>query len=211
MLRKMRQSRFQWLGGSLLALLGAYLLLAYGFNVVAAPLQAASASDTCGQAQHQLVDKGIGPSSKPWTVEGSVEDNNGCDSWLLGMNFQPVGTKAGSTLWQWGIPAKGHLSDGFTLSAQDEVAEAGRTFYGATGARVRTAVVRMSKGKALRIHPKLPTQQLRKRFVWLRNMRYFVYFYPAGRRAKAVTLLSGNGQVIEKLAGLEGGFEGPGV
>ena len=121
-----------------------------------------------------------------------------------------MGTVRGSSLWGWTIPVNGHLSNAFTVSAQDESADGRRTLYGATGARVRTIVVRMNNGSAMKIQPKLPTEQLRKHHVWLRNVRYFVHFYDSGRHAKSVTLLAADGGVIERLQGLEGGFDGSG-
>jgi hypothetical protein len=127
------------------------------------------------------------------------------------MEFRPSGGVAGSTSWRWGVPAGGHLSQAFTVDAQDEIAGSGRAFYGTVGGDVRTVKVQMSAGKPLVLHPKLPAQHLRKQFVWLRGMRYFMRFHPAGTHPKVVTLLDNGGKVIEKLTSLEGEFSGPGV
>jgi hypothetical protein len=127
------------------------------------------------------------------------------------MEFKPSGGVAGSTSWRWGVPAGGHLSQAFTVDAQDEVAGSGRAFYGTVGSSVRIVKVQMNGGKSLTLHPKLPAQHLRKRFVWLRGMRYFMRFHPAGVHPKVVTLLDSDGREIEKLTGLEGEFSGPGV
>ena len=86
-----------------------------------------------------------------------------------------------------------------------------RVFGGAVGGVVTRIIVQMSSGRPLVIVAKLPSLRLRKEFVWLRNVRYVMKFYPAGRQAIKVTLYSANGEVVEQLTPLEGEFAGPGV
>jgi hypothetical protein len=140
-----------------------------------------------------------------------IGKNGSCDSWLLGMEFRPSGGLAGSATWRWGIPAGGHLSRAFTIDAQDGVAGVERAVFGTVGGRVRAVKIRMNKGEPLVVRPKLPPRQLRKQFVWLRNMRYFIRFYSAGHYANKVSLYSADGKLIEMLSAIEGEFSGPGV
>ena len=125
------------------------------------------------------------------------------------MDFDLSDTLAGSWNWNWGIPAGGYLSNKFTISGGDEAENfSERAFSGTAGARVKTVVLTMSNGERLIIHPKLPPLVLRRRFVWLRNVRYFVRYYPSGRRVKVATLRNAQGEMIEKIRGSEGEFQG---
>jgi hypothetical protein len=179
----------------LLGLTSVYLLLV------------APAFGACIHRQHHLIAQGPSPSGKRWTVTAMIHNNGSCEAWLLGIDVRPSGTPRGSSSWGWSIQAGGHLSNGFTISARDENDGSVRTFYGAAGERVRTIVLMMSNGENLTIHPKLPRMQFRKRFVWLRNMRYFVRYYPPGHHVRAATLLNSRGEVIEKRGGEEGSFD----
>ncbi len=208
----MLSSRLIWRGcAALAAFVMMYAILAYGLHAVSAPIGAAPAASSCSFSQHQLVDEGKGLGGDYWTIKGAVRNSDGCNRWLLAMEFRPTGGRPGSSLWRWAIPAGGHLSNSFTISAQDQAAGTVRAIFGTVGARISRVVAKMSQTKALEIHPKLPARALRQRFAWLRNMRYFILFYPAGREVKSVTLLGDNGDVVEKLGGQEGSFEGPGV
>ena len=172
-------------------------------------LQAAPASGACIPRQHHLIAKGRSVGGNPWTVTGTVRNNASCKSWLFGMDFVLSDTLAGSWNWNWGIPAGGHLSNKFTISGGDEVEGfSERAFSGTAGARVKTIVLTMSNGERVPIHPKLPPLVLRRRFVWLRNVCYFVYYYPSGRRLKVATLRNSRGEIIEKVWGSEGEFQG---
>ena len=205
-----KSSRIRW-SLLLLILASAYFLVVYVLQADPASLRAEPTSGTCIHHQRHLIAKGRTSEEKPWTVMATIRNNGSCNYWLLGMEFFPSGTYAGSWRGAWGIPAGGHLPQSFTISAQDESEGSKRAFSGVVSARVKAVVLTMSNNARFTIHPKLPPLRLRERFVWLRNMRYFMYLYPAGKNVKTVTLLSGCGKVIEKLSGLEGGFEGSGV
>jgi hypothetical protein len=69
----------------------------------------------------------------------------------------------------------------------------------------------MSSGGSLTIRPALPAKKLREKFVWLRNVRYAMRFYPAGAHATKVTLYSADGRVVERVKSIEGAFTGPSV
>jgi hypothetical protein len=140
----------------------------------------------------------------------TVHNNGSCRNWFLEMDIRPNGTPRGSWAWGWSIPAGSHLSDRFTINAGDEPADSSRTFYGVVGARVRALGLRTTRGKLLMLHPKLPPPGLRRRFVWLRNLRYFVRFYPRGERVRVARLLDSHGRLIAKIRGQEGEFAGLG-
>lgn len=165
---------------------------------------------TCIHRQHQLIAQGPSPSGKRWTVTSTVHNNVGCHSWFLELDIRPNGTARGSSAWGWSIPVGGHLSSRFTIDAQDDIGDASRTFYGVVGARVRAISLQKTNGEILTIHPRLPPAGLRKRFVWLRDLRYFVRYYPRGPRGKVARLLDSRGRLIARVHGQEGGFAGLG-
>jgi len=203
-------AKSRWAFG-LLGAAAVFLVLVYVLPAVSASPKEASGSGKCVQPQKKLVDSGENPSGDPWTITATIRENGSCGSWLFGSRFVPSGTARGSFAFEWGIPAGGHLSDRFTIGARDEMASSGRVFGGTVSGRVTRIVARMSSGEPLTIRPKLPAQKLRDKFVWLRNVRYAMRFYPAGSHATKVTLYSADGKVVEQLGSQEGEFIGPGV
>lgn len=198
----------QW-GFILLALASAYSLFVYILPVFSSATRDASVAGACVHRQHRLVAKGTSPGSKQWSVIATIRNNGGCNTWLLGMNFDPSDGLRGSWSGAWSIPARGHLFDGATIGAQDEAAGSERVFSGVTGVHVRTVVLSMSDGERITVHPKLVSARSRKQFVWLQDMRYFVYYYPAGQHVKVARLLNSRDEVIFTAQGEEGLFEGP--
>jgi hypothetical protein len=166
----------------------------------------ASATERCVRPQKHLIADGRSPTNKHWTVTAEIRNNGSSRAWLLSMDFRPSGTLRGSSRWAWRIPAGGHLGMKFTMNAQDERAGSDRAFYGAVGARVKTLKLTMSKGKRIVVHPKLPPLALRERFVWLRNVRYAVRYYPAGEHVGVVRLIDARGGLIDVVRGSEGEF-----
>jgi hypothetical protein len=195
-------------GVGLLLLAGAYFFIVYVLPVLPPSTEGASASEGCIRPQRNLIAKGLNPDGKFWTVTATVRNNGGCDAWLLGFEFVPSGSSAGSWKGAWTIPAGGHLSKGFTISAQDDVEGTQRAFSGIAGVRAGAIAVSTSGGEEFTIHPKLPREQLRKRFVWLRNVKYFIRFYPPGQHVKIAKVLNSRGEVISRAAAFEGEFEG---
>lgn len=162
----------------------------------------------CVDPTRVSVDHGRRANGNRWNVDSSVRNNGSCAHWLLGMHFSPIGTVQGSWKGAWDIPSKGHLSRSFTVSAQDESAGAERVISGVTGSRIRTVIVTTNSGNRVTLHPRLPSRDLRSRFVWLRGLRYFVRFYPTGQHAKAAVLKDAQGRVVSTVPAFEGTLEG---
>ncbi len=192
---------------SVIGVLLAFLMSAVFVHFASASSQATFAAKRCIHPQKHLIAEGKNPNGKRWTVTGSVHDNGSCRSWLFSMDFRPSGTLKGSSRWGWRIPAGGHLSIKFTINAQDESAGSVRAFYGAVGKRVKTIDLTTSTEKHIIVHPKLPPPALRERFVWLRNVRYFVRYYPLGEQVGVARLLNAHGGLIGVVrGGSEGDF-----
>lgn len=202
-----KSPRVQW-GFLLLGLASTYFLLTYVLPAVSSSSQGVPASGTCIHRQHHLIAKGRSPGDRRWTVTGTIRNSGSCGYWLFGMNFVFSGPNAGAWRGAWGILAGGHLSNSFTIGAQDETESSEQVFSGVVGSRVKTILLTISNGDRLVIHPKLPRQRLRKRFVWLRSMRYFVHYYNTGQHVKVARLLNSQGEIIFTARGEEGVFEG---
>lgn len=163
-------------------------------------------SKQCVRRQSHLVAAGKNPSGEHWTVAASIQNNGGCRAWLLRIEFRPSGTPRGSSRWGWRIPAGGQLSAKFMIQAQDEGTDSGRVRYGAVGVGVRKVVLTMSNGDQVLIHPKLFPLSMRERFSWLRGVRYFLRYYPAGEHVRVARLFDATGGLVRDERGSEGEF-----
>jgi hypothetical protein len=196
----------------------AVLLLVGVFSVSPWALQSGQGPHTC--AQRQAIAKGQSPGGIPWTLTGSIgRDGRTCKAWLLRIEFRPdrkpysvpwegelsPSPMPGSFSWGWGIPAGGHLANSFTINGRDEYEGSERVFAGVAGARVKSIVLTMNNGQHMTIRPLLPAPELRRRFVWLRNLRYFVRYYPLESHVRLVTVRKDKGIVVS-VRGEEGAF-----
>jgi hypothetical protein len=179
-----------------------FLLAAISALFLCAP----SAAIGCITRHSVPIASGSSPSGEPWTVEGTIGNNGSCREWLFGMEFQ----LPGAVNWGWGtgIPAGGHLSKSFKMDASDDLQKDGskRVFSGSVGGEVARIVATLSNGKRLAIQPKSAPAALRRKVVWLRNVRYFVKYYPPQGFVTSVSLFSVSGQLLYRTSGAEGFF-----
>jgi hypothetical protein len=194
------------LGPALLILVACLVAVSYALLRDGAA-DGAGSGGRCISDEREKLSSGTGPSGRPWRIIATVRNNNGCDAWLLGAEFVPSGSSPGSWRGAWAIPAGGHLSANFAISARDDAQVAGRSVSGITGADVQSIVFTSTKGKHLTAEPKLPPQSLRQNNVWLRNLRYVIAFYPSGESLKKAKLLDRNGEVLTVVRAAEGAFE----
>ena len=178
------------------------VLAAFIVLLVFAPVAGAS----CIRRHSVPIASGLSPSAETWTVEGTIGNNGSCREWIFGMEFNLP--KAINWGWGTGIPANGHLSSDFNIDASDDLVEDGsyRVFSGSAGGDVAKLVATLSNGKHLVIHPKSPPAPLRSRVAWLRNVRYFVDYYPPTGFVSSVSLLSASGQLLYRVSGSGGEF-----
>lgn len=140
---------------------------------------------------------GTSPSGWGWTVDGTIGNNDrNCREWLFGMDFE----LQGATNWGWGtgIPAGGHLERHFDIEASDDLLEDGsyRVVSGTVNGEVAKVVFTLSNNKRLTVRPKSPSDQLRRKVVWLRNVRYFVNYYPPEAFVTGVATFSASGVLL---------------
>src|SRR5689334_23718164 len=80
----------------------------------------------CISNQRQRIASGDGPTGSVWRIIATVQGNNGCQGWLLGVEFYPSGSNPGSWRGAWAIPSGGHLSSRFTIGARDDAQTTGQ-------------------------------------------------------------------------------------
>jgi hypothetical protein len=160
-------------------------------------LTAAAADARCIKRHSVKIATGTSPSGSHWTVAGTIGNNgNSCREWLFGMEFNLEGA------WSWGsatgIPAGGHYDRPAGISAFDDLLEDGssRVFAGFVDAEVAKVILTLSNNQHLAILPKSPPAKLRRKVTWLRNVRYFVEFYPPVGFVTGVATLSASGQLL---------------
>jgi hypothetical protein len=148
---------------------------------------------------------GTSPNGWDWRVDGTIGNNGGnCREWLFGMDFELEG--AGSWGWGTGIPAGGHLGRRFDIESSDGLLEDGsyRVATGTVNGEVAKIVFTLSNNKRLTIRPKFPAQSLRRKVVWLRNVRYFVEYYPPEGFITGVATFSSSGLLLYRDKSFEG-------
>jgi hypothetical protein len=169
------------------------ILLALAGLLALAP----TASAGCIKRHEVNVAAGTSPSGSAWSVHGLIGNNgDNCREWLFGMDFEleGVGNWSSST----GIPAGGHFGRRAGVSANDDLLEDGssRVFSGFVNGEVAKVVLTLSNNQHLVIRPKSPAKKLRQKVTWLRNVRYFVEYYPPVGFVTGVASLSASGQLL---------------
>lgn len=175
------------------------------FAVVALLILAATADAACIKRHQVRIASGTSPSGRNWTVDGTIGNNGGsCREWLFGMEFD----LEGAVNWGWGtgIPAGGHLGRRFEIEATDDLLEDGsyRVFSGTVNGEVAKVLVTLSNNKHLAIRPRSPSESLRRKVVWLHNVRYFVAYYPPEGFATGVATFNASGQLLYRDKSFEG-------
>lgn len=179
----------------------AYLAAALAVSLFASAPPADAAA--CITRHRVPVASGPSPEGETWTVEGEIGNNGSCREWLFGTEFSlPQAVNWGSST---GIPAGGHLSSSYTISASDNLQEDGawRVFSGFVAGDVAKVTATLSNGKRLSFKPRSAPASLRHKVVWLRNVRYFVQYYPPSGFVTSASLFSASGQLLYRTSGGE--------
>jgi hypothetical protein len=148
--------------------------------------------------------------ARRWRILGLLRGDARCHSRTLEVNFLPFVGSGPS--WKYGheVAVGGSLSPSFVIASQylegsDEV-----SFDGMTSRR--SAVVEFTTGNGVwsRVRPKKPDALLADRAGWLRNVRYFQLYLPAGKRVRLVRVRDQSGHVLYQGREALGGFEDEG-
>ncbi len=169
----------------------------------------APASSHCIPRHAVKLDRGV-HAGNPWRVNASIEKigrHHRCSFWFLKVQFLPEGKQPGSWTEGWGIPAGGHLPPDATIDASEE--EEGESIGGVVGSRVHSVVFTFDNGRKIVVYPMAPSERLQMRFVWLRDLRYFLTHFAAGEHVVSAKLLDANGKRIFSVHSQEGELIGP--
>jgi hypothetical protein len=192
------------------AVLGLAVLLGVGTSIAVGIGGGRALADGpgCVEAKKVEVASGRSPGRAPWRIDAAVESRDGCDgsTLRLGYSFDLTGRKGGWSV-ALAIPSNGHLDSDYTLTAQDQTADNERVFSGLVGARTRKIVAILSSGKRLVIRPPAVAKRLRTQNAWLRGIRTFMRFYPAGQKVRVAKLFDKDGKLIASRRGLDGYFD----
>lgn len=167
--------------------------------LVSAGMLLTQAADAHCIERHQVtIAKGSSPTGWKWSAVGSIGNNGGCREWLFGMDFNLDGATSWGT--STGIPVGGHLGRREGISASDSLLTDGsdRVFTGLVGGEVAKVLVTLSNNKHLVIHPKRPSPELRRKVVWLRNVKYFVDYYRPEGFVTQVATFSRTGRLLHR-------------
>lgn len=170
------------------------ILLAFAIALTFVPAAMAG----CVKRHNVQIARGTSPNGWNWIVDGSIGPNGGnCHNWLFGMDFEVEGaTNWGSST---GIPVGGHLGrNANEPSAFDTLLEDGsyRVFAGFVNGEATKVLLTLSNNKHLEVRPTLPSERLRKKVVWLRNVRYFVDYYLPEGFVTGIATFSASGQLL---------------
>jgi hypothetical protein len=96
---------------------------------------------------------------------------------------------------------------GVSATADGEIE--GYSEGGVSGVADRPVVklkMKMSNGKVLAIEPVLAAARLRKRFFWLRGVRFFDFFFPASGKPRLLTAFDREGHILGRAKMESGHF-----
>jgi hypothetical protein len=169
---------------------------------VAATSAAPATACSCGEVRGPVVAQGTSPHGVTWKIRAHHE---GPRAVAVDFSLDPPGyDDAGFSM---GLPlpvASRFVFTAVSGSGLDPFREA--DLSGVAARRVEVLVVRMSSGPSLRIPPAPAPWRLRKRFDWLRGLRFFDAFFAEELDPVEVTALDGRGRVLTRRHSYHGLF-----
>lgn len=124
---------------------------------------------------------GTSPQGEHWSATASVDVNRQRHLWRFEIGFKF------SLGFGWGsgqeIPIGSHKKEKGQASGYTGLLSGGApesAAFGYAGPEVTTIKMNMNDGSSLEVHPVLPPERLRHKFVWMRGFRYFMQYYPGG-------------------------------
>ena len=195
----------QWLnrGGHArpMAVLLSAVALLLGVNSCSAN---AGANGQCIKPRQVNAGQGKAPDGRFWRAEATVRTNGSCDQWLFGLEFRLPGVSRWASAS--GIPRGSHLSPRFRLNAADQSGSSSAALSGLVGTSVGEIQASLADGTTLSIRPRLPAKSLRRRFVWLRGVSYFVRYHSVENRIVSLAAFDREGRLLYRVPGEDGQF-----
>jgi hypothetical protein len=166
-----------------------------------------SAPAECVRPQHALIERGISPAGVPWRFKAGVSNNPTCNqSPLLSVDFRLGNPDIG--YMESSSSGSAHISPSFPIDATDDpladLYEA--AMYGQTGGIIARLDLQMSNGETVTVRPNWAPLRLRRRYSWLRDVRFFAFFHPVNQLVMTASLYSKDGRLIYRAHSYAGDF-----
>lgn len=165
--------------------------------MVALALPGGATACACGELRGPVVAHGQSLYGVPWRVKATL---------FARMNTQPRSVYVAFSMPSlfgvgWGTSLVLPIHRAFVMSATmglEVTPYPESDFNGVVAHDIATLQVGMSDDSTLTIQPEFAPSQIRDRFPWLRGLRFFDEFFPAGPRPEVVTALDAAGSVIAR-------------
>jgi len=156
----------------------------------------------CGEFRGHVVAKGESLYGVPWRIKATlarVRRPQGSWDRTLEVHFSngPEDNYTGTGYFT-GLPLPLHSEFVFTATPGEIDEPPESDISGVTRRHVSTLTLDMSDGESVNIQPALAPLPLLKRFRWLRGVRFYDVFFPAGQEPKMITAFDRNGNVLAR-------------
>lgn len=145
-----------------------------------------------------------------WRIVGLLRNDARCHSRMLEVSFLPFVGSGPS--WNYGeqVAIGGSLSPSFVIASHYLEGPDAVAFGGITSRR--SAVVEFTTGNGVwsKVTPEKPGASVIGRAGWLRNVRYFLLFLPAGQKLRFVRVRDRSGHVLYRGREAVGAFNDSG-
>ncbi|HEX8689118.1 MAG TPA: hypothetical protein VF729_02620 [Solirubrobacterales bacterium] len=172
-------------------------------------VQSGASACACGEPGGIVVAKGQSLYGVPWRIRAKLERSNVFDSRAVEVHFS-IGRKGdySSAGYFSRLPLPLPPAFVFKATAGEEITDFPESdITGIAKRRVAWLMVEMGDGDSLTVRPTLAAPELLKRFPWLRGLRFFDAFFPAGQEPRTITAFDHDGQVLDQLRRHRGAFQ----
>lgn len=160
----------------------------------------------CGEFRGAVVAHGKSLYGVPWRIKAALSPPSTTRPRAIEVHFS-IGGPDGTVGYFTALPRRLPSAFVFTaITGSDIVDYPESDLSGVTRAKVTELVVKMSDGELLTVRPSPAPTEIRKRFPWLRGLRFFDVFFPADQRPRVVTALDRDGDVLARYASRRGSF-----
>lgn len=163
----------------------------------------------CGDPGGVVVAHGKSLYGVPWRIQAKLISPRTSNSRAVEIHFS-IGKKDDykDVGYFTGLRLPLHPAFVFTANAGSEVDEFPESdLSGVTRRRVSVLVVEMSNGESLKVRPSLAPSLLRKRFKWLRGLKFFDLFFSTDTTPRMITAFDSRRRRLAQAVNHRGAFD----
>lgn len=146
----------------------------------------------CGELNGPVVARGISPHGIRWQINASYLPHSTEDKPYLNVDFTMDAIPYGG----YGMSVPLSFSGGFAHAESQIERSSEGDLSGIADRRVVELKMKMGNGKVLTVEPALAPARLRKRFFWLREVRFFDFFFRAPGKPRLLTAFDRDGHML---------------